>query len=121
MPPVACNPNGIDARQISILPILAFIFQGSCGRIPIRWTTHPGGHVVTHDDERRTAFVDLELAAVWRGRERGVVTDDEIYQRLDELERLLWRRVFGRLRQVAPGSRAYVGFPTSPAGGPSGF
>jgi hypothetical protein len=27
-------------------------------------TTHPGGHVVTHDDERRTAFVDLELAAV---------------------------------------------------------
>jgi hypothetical protein len=79
----------------------------------------PGGHVVTHDDERRTAFVDLELAAVWRGRERGVVTDDEIYQRLDELERLLWRRVFGRLRRVAPGSRAYVGFPTSPAGGPS--
>jgi hypothetical protein len=79
-----------------------------------------GGHVVTHDDERRTAFVDLELAAVWRGRERGVVTDDEIYQRLDELERLLWRRVFGRLRRVAPGSRAYVGFPTSPAGGPGG-
>jgi hypothetical protein len=25
------------------------------------------GHVVTHDDERRTAFVDLELAAVWKG------------------------------------------------------
>jgi hypothetical protein len=81
-------------------------------------TTDPGGHVVTHDDERRTAFVDLELAAVWQGRERGVVTDDEIYQRLDELERLLWRRVFGRLRRVAPGSRAYVGFPASPAGGP---
>jgi hypothetical protein len=82
------------------------------------WEHQPGGHVVTHDDERRTAFVDLELAAVWRGRERGVVTEDEIYQRLDELERLLWRRVFGRLRRVAPGSRAYVGFPTSPAGGP---
>lgn len=65
-----------------------------------------GGHVVTHDDERRTAFVDLELAAVWQGRERGVVTDDEIYQRLDELERLLWRRVFGRLRRVAPGRMA---------------
>jgi hypothetical protein len=81
-------------------------------------TTHPGGHVVTHDDERRTAFVDLELAAVWQGRERGVVTDDEVYQRLDELERLLWRRVFGGLRRVAPGSRAYVGFPASPAGGP---
>jgi hypothetical protein len=75
---------------------------------------------VTHNDERRTAFVDLELAAVWRGRERGVVTDDEIYQRLDELERLLWRRVFGRLLRVAPGSQAYVGFPTSPAG-PSGI
>jgi hypothetical protein len=82
------------------------------------WYDQPEGRVVTHDDERRTAFVDLELAAVWRGRERGVVTDDEIYQRLDELERLLWRRVFGRLRRVAPGSRAYVGFPTSPAGGP---
>jgi hypothetical protein len=48
-----------------------------------------------------------------------VVTDDEIYQRLDELERLRWRRVFGRLRRVAPGSRAYVGFPTTPAGGTS--
>jgi hypothetical protein len=83
------------------------------------WDDQPGGHVVTHDDERRTAFVDLELAAVWQGRERGVVTDDEIYQRLDELERLLWRRVFGRLRRVAPGSRAYVGFPTWPAGGTS--
>jgi hypothetical protein len=76
----------------------------------------PGGRVVT-DDERRTAFVDLELAAVWQGRERGVVTDDEVYQRLDELERLLWRRVFGRLRRVAPGSRAYIGFPTPPAAG----
>jgi hypothetical protein len=67
----------------------------------------------------QVGLVDLELAAVWQGRERGVVTDDEVYQRLDELERLLWRRVFGRLRRVAPGSRAYVGFPASPAGGPS--
>jgi hypothetical protein len=71
------------------------------------------GHVVTHDDERRTAFVDLELAAVWRGRERGVVTDDEIYQRLDELERLLWRRVLGRLRKVTPEASVYVGFAVS--------
>ena len=62
----------------------------------------------------RTAFVDLELAAVWRGHERGVVTDHEVYQRLDELERLLWRRVFGRLHKVAPGARAYVGFPVEP-------
>jgi hypothetical protein len=118
LPRAACNPNGIDAHQIGILAIPTFLFQPSCGRIPIRWDDAPGGHVVTHDDERRTAFVDLELAAVWQGRERGVVTDDEIYQRLDELERLLWRRVFGRLRRVAPGSRAYVGFPASPAGGP---
>ena len=73
---------------------------------------------MTQEDERRTAFVDLELAAVWQGRERGVVTDDEVYQRLDELERLLWRRVFGRLRRVVPGSRSYVGFPASPAGRP---
>jgi hypothetical protein len=42
-----------------------------------------------------------------------VVTDDEVYQRLDELERLLRRRVFGGLRKVAPGSRAYVGFPAA--------
>jgi hypothetical protein len=68
---------------------------------------------VTQEGERRSAFVDLELAAVWQGRERGVVTDDEVYQRLDELERLLWRRVFGGLRKMAPGSRAYVGFPAA--------
>ena len=61
--------------------------------------------------DRRTAFVELEAAAVWRGRERGVVTDEEAYQRLDELERLVWRRVFGRLHEVAPGSPAWVGFP----------
>jgi hypothetical protein len=70
---------------------------------------------VTQEHDRRAAFVDLELAAVWQGRERGVVTDDEVYQRLDELERLLWRRVFGGLRKVAPGSRAYVGFPAGSA------
>jgi hypothetical protein len=70
---------------------------------------------VAQEDGRGSAFVDLELAAVWQGRERGVVTDDEVYQRLDELERLLWRRVFGGLRRVAPGSRAYVGFPTGSA------
>jgi hypothetical protein len=61
----------------------------------------------------QVGLVDLELAAVWQGRERGVVTDDEVYQRLDELERLLWRRVFGGLRKMAPGSRAYVGFPAA--------
>jgi hypothetical protein len=73
-----------------------------------------GGHVVIEEDGRRSAFVELELAAVWQGHGRGVVTDDEAYERLDELERLLWRRVFGRLRKVAPGAAAYVGFLVAP-------
>ena len=62
-------------------------------------------------ERERTAFVELEMAAVWDGHKRGVVTIDEVRQRLDELERLLWRRVFGRLQKVAPGAAAYVGFP----------
>ncbi len=37
--------------------------------------------------------VDAELAAVWRGYDHGVVTEEEVHQRLDELERLLWRQV----------------------------
>ena len=64
------------------------------------------------------AFVELELAAVWQGHQRGVVTRDEVDRRLEELERLLWRRVLGRLRKVAPGrlrkvapeASVYVGF-----------
>jgi hypothetical protein len=104
---------GIGARQIGIPPSDSFPFQPSYGRILRRRTTHLRGHVETQEHERRSAFVDLELAAVWQGRERGVVTDDEVYQRLDELERLLRRRVFGGLRKVAPGSRAYVGFPAA--------
>jgi hypothetical protein len=67
---------------------------------------------VENEAEReRTAFVELEMAAVWDGHRRGVVTLDEVHQRLDELERLLWRRVFGRLQKVTPGAAAYVGFP----------
>ena len=62
------------------------------------------------EEQRRTAFVDLELAAVWEGHERGVVTIEEVHQRLEELERLLWRRVLGRLRKVTPGASVYVGF-----------
>jgi hypothetical protein len=80
-----------------------------------RTDEHLGGHVVNEEDQRRTAFVDLELAAVWQGHERGVVTREEVHRRLDELERLLWRRVFGRLRKVAPGATVYVGFPAAPA------
>jgi len=60
--------------------------------------------------EHRTAFVELEMAAVWQGHERGVVTRDEVYQRLEELERLLWRRVLGQLRKLAPGASVHVGF-----------
>jgi hypothetical protein len=74
-------------------------------------TDETGGQVVNEEDQRRTAFVDLEMAAVWQGHERGVVTREEVYQRLDELERLLWRRVFGRLHKVASAATAYVGFP----------
>jgi hypothetical protein len=65
---------------------------------------------VNTDEERRTAFVDLELAAVWQGHERGVVTDEEVHARLEELERLLWRRVLGRLRKLTPEASIYVGF-----------
>jgi hypothetical protein len=46
--------------------------------------------------------VDAELAAVWRGYDHGVVTQEEVHQRLDELERLLWRQVFQHLRRVQP-------------------
>ena len=38
------------------------------------------------------------------------LTRDEVYQRLEELERLLWRRVLGQLRKVAPGASVHVGF-----------
>jgi hypothetical protein len=69
-----------------------------------------GGHVVNQEEQRRTAFVDLELAAVWQGHERGVVTREEVHQRLEELERLLWRRVLGRLRKVTPEASVYVCF-----------
>jgi hypothetical protein len=65
---------------------------------------------VNDDEQRRTAFVELEMAAVWQGHERGVVTRDEVNERLEELERLLWRRVLGQLRKVAPDAGVYVGF-----------
>src|SRR5687767_4114575 len=69
-----------------------------------------GGHVVNEEDQGRTAFVELELAAVWHGHEQGMVTSHEVHRRLEELERLLWRRVLGRLRKVTPGASVYVGF-----------
>jgi hypothetical protein len=48
------------------------------------------------------SFVDTELAAVWHGYDLGVVTREEVYQRLAELERLLWRQVFRQLDAIAP-------------------
>ena len=68
------------------------------------------GHVVNTDEERQTAFVELALAAVWQGHERGVVTIEEVHARLEELERLRWRRVLGCLRKVTPEASVYVGF-----------
>jgi outer membrane receptor for monomeric catechols len=65
---------------------------------------------VNQEDQRRTAFVELELAAVWQGHERGVVTGQEVQERLEELEWLLWRRVLGRLHKVTPEASVYVGF-----------
>jgi hypothetical protein len=68
---------------------------------------------VNIEEQRRTAFVEVELAAVWQGLERGVVTRDEVDRRLEELERLLWRRVLGRLRKITPEASVYVGFAVS--------
>jgi hypothetical protein len=48
------------------------------------------------------SLVDTELSAVRQGYDRGVVTWDEVCQRFDELERLLWCAVFHRLRRVEP-------------------
>jgi hypothetical protein len=73
------------------------------------------------------SLVDTELSAVRQGYDRGVVTWDEVCQRFDELERLLWCAVFRRLRRVEPydprrvepqaGSPRQAG--TAPAGGPA--
>jgi hypothetical protein len=52
------------------------------------------------------SFVDNELAALRQGHARGMVTDDEARQRMDELERLLWRQVIDRAHSVAPVGRA---------------
>jgi hypothetical protein len=63
--------------------IFSFPSYHSCGGIWSAATT-PGGQVVNTDEQRRTAFV--------------------------ELERLLWRRVLGRLRKVMPEASVHVGF-----------
>jgi hypothetical protein len=42
------------------------------------------------------SFVDNELAALRQGHARGMVTDEEAHQRMEEMERLLWRQVLDR-------------------------
>src|SRR6266704_43381 len=58
---------------------------------------HRSCHAGRKDPGMPFVDVDAELAAVWRGYDHGVVTEEEVHQRLDELERLLWRQVFQRL------------------------
>jgi hypothetical protein len=69
------------------------------------------------------SLVDAELSAVRRGYDRGVVTWEEVCQRFDELERLLWCTVFHRLRGVEPcEGRVPASGPAGrvPASGPAG-
>ena len=54
------------------------------------------------------SFVENELAALRQGHARGMVTDEEARQRMEELERLLWRQVLDRVRRVAPAGHAPV-------------
>jgi hypothetical protein len=57
------------------------------------------------------SFVENELAALRQGHARGMVTDEETSQRMEELERLLWHQVLDRVHRVhgvAPSGRAPV-------------
>jgi hypothetical protein len=54
------------------------------------------------------SFVDNELAALRQGHARGMVTDEEARQRMEELEHLLWRQVLDRTHGVAPIVRGSV-------------
>jgi hypothetical protein len=54
------------------------------------------------------SFVDNELAALRQGHARGMVTDEEARQRMEELERLLWRQVLDRTHGVASAGRGSV-------------
>ena len=51
------------------------------------------------------SFVDNELVALRQGHARGMVTDEEAHQRMEELERLLWHQVLDRTRVVSPMAR----------------
>jgi hypothetical protein len=52
------------------------------------------------------SFVENELAALRQGHARGMVTDEEASQRMEELERLLWHQVLDRVHRVVPAGRA---------------
>jgi len=54
------------------------------------------------------SFVDNELAALRMGHARGMVTDEEARQRMEELERLLWRQVLDRTHGVVSAGRGSV-------------
>jgi ATP-binding cassette, subfamily B, bacterial len=65
-----------------------------------------------HDGGERTrtpmSFVDNELAAHRQGHARGMVTDEEARQRMEELERLLWHQVLDRTHGITPAGRGNV-------------
>jgi hypothetical protein len=52
------------------------------------------------------SFVDNEIVALRQGHARGMVTDEEAFQRMEELERLLWRQVLDRAHGVVPSNHA---------------
>lgn len=54
------------------------------------------------------SYVENELAALRQGHARGMVTDEEASQRMEELERLLWHQVLDRAHGVAPAGRAPI-------------
>ncbi len=54
------------------------------------------------------SFVENELAALRQGHARGMVTDEETSQRMEELERLLWHQVLDRVHGVAPAGHTAV-------------
>ena len=81
----AAGSYGNRAHQTVRSAILPFHSYLPCGRIRSVPGTPLGGHVVNDEEQRRTAFVELEMAAVWQGHERGMVTRDEVHQRLEEL------------------------------------
>jgi ATP-binding cassette, subfamily B, bacterial len=55
-----------------------------------------------------SSFLDDEVVALRQGHARGMVTDEEARQRMEKLERLLWRQVLDRAHGVAATGRGRV-------------